>query len=165
MPAPEEMTESVQASGAMVNSGPLTGTPAEESFETALAYVEEHGIGERAVNYRLHDWLVSRQRYWGAPIPVIYCSSCGTVPAPEDQLPVLLPDDVEWLPTGESPLKLHPDWRFVSCPKCGGQAERETDTMDTFMCSSWYHLRYLSPHYNEGPFDPEIGRASCRERV
>ena len=158
LPAPEEMTESVQASGAMINSGPLTGTPAEESFETALAYVEEQGIGKRAVNYRLHDWLVSRQRYWGAPIPVIYCPSCGTVPVPEDQLPVLLPDDVEWLPTGESPLKLHPDWRFVSCPKCGGEAERETDTMDTFMCSSWYHLRYLSPHYNEGPFDPDAFR-------
>jgi leucyl-tRNA synthetase len=142
----------------MINSGPLTGTPAEKSFESALAYVEEHGIGVRAVNYRLHDWLVSRQRYWGAPIPVIYCPSCGAVPVPEDQLPVLLPDDVEWLPTGESPLKLHPNWRFVSCPKCGGDAERETDTMDTFMCSSWYHLRYLSPHYNEGPFEPDAFR-------
>ena len=155
---PKDMTESIQAHGAMINSGPLTGTPGDESFVTALAYVKEHGIGEGAVNYRLHDWLVSRQRYWGAPIPVIYCPSCGTVPVPEDQLPVLLPDDVEWLPTGESPLKLHPDWRFVTCPKCGGEAERETDTMDTFMCSSWYHLRYLSPHYNEGPFDPEAYR-------
>ena len=155
---PKDMTESIQAHGAMINSGPLTGTPGDESFATALAYVKEHGIGEGAVNYRLHDWLVSRQRYWGAPIPVIYCPSCGTVPVPEDQLPVLLPEDVEWLPTGESPLKLHPDWRFVTCPKCGGEAERETDTMDTFMCSSWYHLRYLSPHYNEGPFDPEAYR-------
>ncbi len=154
---PDEMTEAVQAYGAMINSGPLTGTPAEESFETASKYVEERQIGERAVNYRLHDWLVSRQRYWGgAPIPIIYCEHCGAVPVPEDQLPVLLPDDVEWMPTGESPLKLHPpSWRFTTCPACGAPAERETDTMDTFVCSAWYHLRYLSPHYDDGPpFDP-----------
>ena len=151
---PEEMTEAVEAHGSMVNSGPLTGTPEEESFEAACRYIEELGVGKSATNYRLHDWLISRQRYWGAPIPVVYCHHCGAVPVPDEQLPVLLPDDVEWLPTGESPLKLHPTWRFTTCPVCGGPAERETDTMDTFMCSSWYHLRYLSPDYNNGPFDP-----------
>jgi leucyl-tRNA synthetase len=149
------MTESVPAHGQMVNSGPLSGTPGEQAFERIVTYLEEKGIGHRTVNYRLRDWLISRQRYWGAPIPMLYCKDCGVVPVPEDQLPVLLPDDVEWLPTGESPLKLHPTWRFTTCPKCGGPAERETDTMDTFMCSSWYHLRYLSPWYNQGPFDPK----------
>jgi len=149
-----EMTAAVPAHGVMVNSDPLTGTPGEQAFDRAVDYVEQLGVGTRSVNYRLRDWLISRQRYWGAPIPMIYCQKCGVNPAPEDQLPVLLPDDVEWQPTGESPLKLHPTWRFTTCPQCGGPAERETDTMDTFMCSSWYHLRYLSPHYNQGPFDP-----------
>jgi leucyl-tRNA synthetase len=107
------------------------------------------------VSYRLRDWLISRQRYWGAPIPIIYCPEHGQVPVPEDQLPVLLPDDVEWLPTGQSPLKLHPSWKNTACPVCQRPAERDTDTMDTFMCSSWYHLRYLSPNFDQGPFDPE----------
>ena len=151
---PEEMTEAIPAAGKMVNSGCLTGTPGEESFDRAVAYVQELKMGKRTVTYRLRDWLISRQRYWGAPIPIIYCAKCGIVPVPDDQLPVLLPDDVEWKPTGESPLKLHPTWRFTTCPKCGGQAERETDTMDTFMCSSWYYLRYLSPDFDKGPFDP-----------
>ncbi len=151
---PQEMTAAVEAHGSMINSGPLTGTPESESMAAAIHYAEEHGFGCGTTSYRLHDWLISRQRYWGAPIPMIYCPTCGTVPVPEDQLPVLLPDDVEWRPTGESPLKLHPTWRFTTCPVCGGAAERETDTMDTFMCSSWYHLRYLSPDFTEGPFDP-----------
>ena len=151
---PTEMTAAVEAHGAMVNSGPLSGTPEENTMEAAIAYIEKLGVGKGAVTYRLHDWLISRQRYWGAPIPIIYCPHCGTLPVPEDQLPVLLPDDVEWLPTGESPLKLHPTWRFTTCPVCGGPAERETDTMDTFMCSSWYFMRYLSPDFDTYPFDP-----------
>jgi leucyl-tRNA synthetase len=154
-PVPAEaMKEAMSHDGVMVESGPLTGTPADQAYEKVVAFLEEKGAGKRAVTYRLRDWLISRQRYWGAPIPVVYCPKHGAVPIPEDQLPVLLPDDVEWLPTGESPLKLHPTWRKTQCPVCGGPAERETDTMDTFMCSSWYHLRYLSPHYADGPFDP-----------
>lgn len=153
--SPDEMTEAVEAKGQMVNSGPLSGTPAEKTFDAAVTFIEKKAAGKASINYRLRDWLISRQRYWGAPIPIIYCKQCGVVPVPEDQLPVLLPDDVEWLPTGESPLKLHPTWRFTSCPVCGAAAERETDTMDTFMCSSWYHLRYMSPDYDKGPFDPK----------
>ncbi|MEA4908812.1 MAG: leucine--tRNA ligase [Anaerolineaceae bacterium] len=152
---PEEMTEAVPAKGVMVNSGSLSGTPGEQAFPQVVKFLEEKGTGHHMVNYRLRDWLISRQRYWGAPIPMSKCKNCGIVPVPEDQLPVLLPDDVEWRPTGESPLKLHPTWRKVTCPVCGGEGERETDTMDTFMCSSWYHLRYLSPEYDRGPFDPE----------
>ena len=148
------MPQAVPAHGTMVQSGELTGTPADEAFEAAVRFVENLGVGHRAVNYRLRDWLISRQRYWGAPIPMIHCPKCGVIPVPEDQLPVTLPEDVEWKPTGESPLKLHPTWRFVTCPQCGGPAERDTDTMDTFMCSSWYHLRYLSPKFDQGPFDP-----------
>ena len=151
----EDMTMAVPALGEMVNSGPLTGTPGDEALQRAIAYIEELGVGHGAVSYRLRDWLISRQRFWGAPIPIIHCPRCGAVPVPEADLPVELPMDVEWLPTGESPLKLHPTWRFTTCPQCGGEAERETDTMDTFMCSSWYHLRYLSPHYDQYPFDPE----------
>ena len=143
------------AYGAMINSGPLTGTLGDEALEKTNAYLEKKGAGEFAINYRLHDWLISRQRYWGAPIPMVYCPECGIVPVPEDQLPVLLPDDIEWRPTGESPLKFHPTWKHTTCPECGKPAERETDTMDTFMCSSWYHLRYLSPLYDDGPFDPK----------
>ncbi len=150
----EDMSTAMPAHGTMVNSGPLSGTPGNLSFQKALEYVTQLGVGKAFTNYRLRDWLVSRQRYWGSPIPIIYCPHCGPVPVPEDQLPVTLPDDVEWKPTGESPLKLHPTWRFTSCPLCDAPAERETDTMDTFMCSSWYHLRYLSPNYDKGPFDP-----------
>jgi len=151
----ETMTEAIPAYGTMINSGPLTGTPGDDSFKKANAYLEEKGTGKFAINYRLHDWLISRQRYWGAPIPMVICPKCGIVPVPEDQLPVELPDDIEWRPTGESPLKFHPTWKDTTCPDCGGPAERETDTMDTFMCSSWYHLRYLSPDYDKGPFDQE----------
>lgn len=140
--------------GTMINSEEFSGTPGDLAKEKVIAWLQNQGTGKGMVNYRLRDWLISRQRYWGAPIPIIYCPEHGAVDVPEDQLPVLLPDDVEWKPTGESPLKLHPTWKNTTCPICGKPAVRETDTMDTFMCSSWYHLRYLSPHYDKGPFDP-----------
>jgi leucyl-tRNA synthetase len=141
--------------GKMVNSGHFNGLPCREGWEAIADEMEERGIGQREVQYRLHDWLISRQRYWGAPIPMVYCKKCGIVPVPEDQLPVLLPEDAEFLPTGESPLKYHAGFLNTTCPVCGGPGERETDTMDTFMCSSWYHMRYTSPGYDQGPFDPE----------
>jgi leucyl-tRNA synthetase len=148
--------------GTMINSGILNGTKVNTekgrknpSIAKVLDWIAQQGFGKEAVNYRYRDWLISRQRYWGAPIPMIYCNVHGWNPVPDDQLPVTLPEDVEWLPTGESPLKLHPTWKNTTCPICGEPATRETDTMDTFMCSSWYHLRYLSPHYNKGPFDPK----------
>ncbi len=149
------MTTWIPASGTMVNSGPLTGTSADEAFHAAVIFVTEKGFGKGSINYKLRDWLISRQRYWGAPIPMIYCEKDGWNPVPDTELPVLLPEDVAWKPTGESPLKLNPTWKQAKCPICGEPAERETDTMDTFMCSSWYHLRYLSPHYDKGPFDPK----------
>jgi len=147
------MKEAASHYGVMVNSGPMTGTKAEEAVAKTIAYLEKKKIGTAAVGYRIRDWLISRQRYWGAPIPMVYCKTCGVQPVPEEQLPVLLPDDVKWKPTGESPLKLHPTWKQTTCPNCNEPAERETDTMDTFMCSSWYFLRYLSPHYDKAPFD------------
>jgi leucyl-tRNA synthetase len=153
LPDGATMAESIPAYGAMVDSGPLSGTPADQAMAKTIGYLGAHNIGVAAVNYRLRDWLISRQRYWGAPIPIVYCPDHGQVPVPEDQLPVRLPDDVEWRPTGESPLKLHPTWKTTTCPICGQPAERDTDTMDTFMCSSWYHLRYLSPEDDRGPFD------------
>ncbi len=110
------MLEAMSHDGVMVNSGPLTGTPADQAYDKVVAFLEEKGRGKRAVNYRLRDWLISRQRYWGAPIPIVYCPEHGAVPVPEDQLPVLLPDDVEWRPTGESPLKLHPTWKHADLP-------------------------------------------------
>ncbi|WP_029215479.1 leucine--tRNA ligase [Kallotenue papyrolyticum] len=159
---PATMSEAWPGEGTMVNSGPLNGLPAGkgegQSVKAAIRWLEQQGKGRAAVTYRLRDWLISRQRYWGTPIPIIYCPQCGTLPVPEEQLPVTLPDDVDFVPTGQSPLKLHPTWRFTTCPQCGGQAERDTDTMDTFVDSSWYQYRYLSPHYTEGPFDPAIGQ-------
>jgi leucyl-tRNA synthetase len=150
----EQMTEAAVAYGEMINSGPLTGTLEVDAMSGTVNYLEKNSLGSADIGYRLRDWLISRQRYWGAPIPIVHCPEHGQVPVPEDQLPVLLPDDVEWLPSGQSPLKLHPSWKQTSCPICEKPAERDTDTMDTFMCSSWYHLRYLSPHYDQGPFDP-----------
>jgi leucyl-tRNA synthetase len=140
--------------GTMIHSGDLSGTDKDQAKARVIDRLEVLNKGKGAINYRLRDWLISRQRYWGAPIPMVKCVDCGWNPVPEDQLPVHLPDDVEWKPTGESPLKLHPTWKLTTCPVCGKQAERETDTMDTFMCSSWYHLRYLSPEFDQGPYDP-----------
>jgi leucyl-tRNA synthetase len=155
----DPMTEATtsKTEGVMINSDFFNGTPVAEGITKVTAWLEEEGIGKAAVNYRLRDWLISRQRYWGAPIPVVYCPEHGAVPVPEDQLPVLLPDDVEFMPTGESPLKFHDGFLHTECPICGRPSLRETDTMDTFMCSSWYQYRYLSPHYDEGPFDPKEG--------
>ncbi len=141
--------------GMMINSQEFSNTPGDEAVQKVVAYLEEKGTGKGAVNYRLRDWLISRQRYWGTPIPLIWCEECGWNPVPYSDLPVVLPDDIEWRPTGESPLKFHSTWSKVTCPECGKPARRETDTMDTFMCSSWYHLRYLSPHYDKGLFDPD----------
>ncbi len=147
-----ELNEALPAYGEMINSGEMSGTPGQDAFSKTVEFLKKKGLGKPTVNYGIRDWLISRQRYWGAPIPIIYCPNCGEVPVPEKDLPVVLPEDVEWKPTGESPLKLHPTWRYTECPQCGGKAERETDTMDTFMCSSWYHLRYLSPDFEGGPF-------------
>jgi leucyl-tRNA synthetase len=130
--------------GPAINSDWLDGMEVAEAKEAATAWLEEQGIGERMVNYRLRDWGVSRQRYWGCPIPVIYCDDCGPVPVPEDQLPVVLPEDVEFMGV-QSPIKADPEWRKTRCPQCDGAAERETDTFDTFMESSWYYARYCSP--------------------
>jgi leucyl-tRNA synthetase len=151
----EPLVEAYVGEGAMVNSGSFDGTPSLEAIGKVTAWLEERGLGKKKVTYRLRDWLISRQRYWGAPIPIVYCPTHGAVPVPDDQLPVLLPDDVEWRPTGESPLKLHPTWSQTTCPICGQPATRETDTMDTFMCSSWYQFRYLSPKYDRWPWDPK----------
>ena len=151
----QELEEPYLGPGKMVNSGSFDGTPVPEQLSKVVEWLDEQGMGSRKVIYRLRDWLISRQRYWGCPIPMIECGDCGHVAVPEDQLPVLLPDDVEWKPTGESPLKLHPTWKHAPCPKCGKPAVRETDTMDTFMCSSWYQYRYLSPDYHDGPWDPK----------
>ncbi len=143
--------------GVLVNSAQFDGTPADEGVAKVTAWLEEQGIGQKAVNYRLRDWLISRQRYWGAPIPIVYCEVHGAVPVPDEALPVLLPEDVEFLPTGQSPLRSHDEFLHTECPICGRPALRETDTMDTFMCSSWYQYRYLSPHYDAAPFDPAEG--------
>jgi leucyl-tRNA synthetase len=145
--------------GRLVNSGQFDGTPAIQAKALVTAWLTEQGLGKKTINYRLRDWLISRQRYWGAPIPIVYCEKCGAVPVPEKDLPVLLPEDAEFLPTGESPLKYHESFLKTTCPKCGSPAERETDTMDTFMCSSWYPYGYLSPYFKGNtPFDPEEGK-------
>jgi leucyl-tRNA synthetase len=149
------MTEAYDHEGVMVNSGPFDGTASPEGIPRVIAWLEGRGLGRAAVSFRIRDWLISRQRYWGAPIPIIHCPTDGDVAVPEDDLPVLLPEDVDFSPTGESPLAKHEGFLNVTCPKCGGAATRETDTMDTFVDSSWYFFRYLSPNDEARPFDPE----------
>jgi leucyl-tRNA synthetase len=154
-----ELAEAYLGDGFMTNSGRYEGMTNQEGAKTISDDVERHGWGRRAVSYRLRDWLISRQRYWGTPIPVIYCDRCGTVPVPEEDLPVLLPPGAEFRPTGQSPLASIPEFVNVDCPRCRRPARRETDTMDTFFDSSWYMLRYISPRYAEGPFEPSSARA------
>ncbi len=144
--------------GEKINSEWLDGLDIPTAKARAIEWLEAEGIGERTVNYRLRDWLVSRQRFWGCPIPIVYCPDHGIVPVPADQLPVLAPDDVEFLPTGESPLATNPEFLNTTCPICGGPATRETDTMDTFVDSSWYFLRFTDPWTPDLPFDPDIAR-------
>jgi leucyl-tRNA synthetase len=142
----------------LVDSGEFSGMPADRAIEAITAWLAAQGVGGKAVNYRLRDWLISRQRYWGAPIPVVYCERDGMVPVPEDQLPVLLPDVEDYAPQGRSPLAAAVDWVATECPRCGGPARRETDTMDTFVDSSWYFLRYCDPHNDAAPWDREVLR-------
>src|SRR5437763_1199494 len=141
--------------GPMVNSGRFDGKHNREAYEEIVDWLESDGRGRRAVNYKLRDWLLSRQRYWGCPIPVVHCETCGIVPVPDDQLPVVLPDVQDYAPRGRSPLAAAEDWVLTECPTCGGPAARETDTMDTFVDSSWYFMRYADPHNDSAPFSRE----------
>ena len=149
----EEMAEAFVEDGVMVSSGPFTGLRSSEGREKLAAYLEEKGWGKKDIRYRLRDWGISRQRYWGAPIPILYCDSCGALPVPEGELPVVLPKDVEFSGEGGSPLARLPEFFKASCPKCGGPARRETDTMDTFVESSWYFARYACPDEQDAPLD------------
>lgn len=144
-----------EGEGIMVNSGPFNGLSSSEALGKITDYLIKKGVGKREVNYRLKDWLISRQRYWGAPIPIIYCPHCGIVPVAESDLPVRLPEDVDYTPKGKSPLASSESFVHTLCPQCGRKAQRETDTMDTFVCSSWYYLRFCSPHLDTAPFDPK----------
>ena len=150
----EEGGQAYSGDGVKINSGFLDGLDITTAKALALDWLEEQGIGERKVNYRLRDWLISRQRFWGCPIPAVYCDVHGVVPVPEDQLPIVAPDDVEFLPTGQSPLAYHEGFLHTTCPIDGGPARRETDTMDTFVDSAWYFLRFCDPWNTERPFDP-----------
>ncbi|MQF99630.1 MAG: leucine--tRNA ligase [SAR202 cluster bacterium] len=150
-----ELEEAHIENGTQVNSGQFDGLTSDHGKDAIADYIEGQGWGERTVSYRIRDWLISRQRYWGTPIPIIYCDRCGIVPVSEDMLPVLLPEDAQFRPTGESPLRYNEGFLNTSCPACGGMAKRETDTMDTFVDSSWYHMRYTSPSYHDAPIDPK----------
>jgi leucyl-tRNA synthetase len=150
------LEEAYAGPGRLVNSGFLDGMEVDDAKAAMAAWLEERGLGEAPVGYRLRDWLISRQRYWGVPIPVIHCETDGVVPVPEDELPVLLPEVDDYAPRGQSPLAAATDWVEVVCPRCGGPARRETDTMDTFVDSSWYFLRYTAPHLTSGPFEREV---------
>ncbi len=150
-----DLGEAYTGEGTQVNSGSFDGLPNTEAMAKIADYMEAEAIGKRAIRYRLRDWLLSRQRYWGTPIPMIYCDKCGAVPVPESDLPVVLPDVEKFLPTGESPLVHMEEFVNTTCPSCGGEARRETDTMDTFVDSTWYYLRYLTPHDESRPFGRE----------
>lgn len=149
----ETMAEAYTGPGRLVNTGEFNGLPNVQAMAEITAYLESRGAARHQVQYRLRDWLISRQRYWGAPIPIVYCADCGTVPVPESALPVLLPEDVAFKPTGSSPLLDLPEFVNTVCPRCGRPARRETDTMDTFMCSSWYYFRFTSPREENAPWD------------
>ncbi len=151
------MVEAFTADGTMVDSGPFDGLVGQEARRTVCEFLEKEGVGKATINYRLRDWGVSRQRYWGTPIPVIHCSDCGIVPVPEDQLPVELPLDAQLGENGQSPLHSLESFHKTSCPKCGADARRDTDTLDTFVCSSWYFYRYTSPRLEQAPFSKENG--------
>ncbi len=151
----EDLEEAYIESGSMVNSAQFNGLPNQQGIEAVSDFLKKKGWGGRTVRYKLRDWLISRQRYWGAPIPIIYCDECGVVSVPEKDLPVLLPEDADFKPTGESPLKYNEQFVNTACPQCASPAKRETDTMDTFMCSSWYFLRYTSPDNDIAAFDAD----------
>jgi leucyl-tRNA synthetase len=145
--------EVVDEDGVLVNSGPFSGLSAEVAEQAIVEWLGERGRGRPAVSFRLRDWGFSRQRYWGCPIPIVYCEQCGVVPVPEEDLPVVLPDVEDYRPKGKPPLASNEEWLNVPCPSCGGPAVREADTMDTFVDSSWYFLRYVDPHNDQAPFE------------
>jgi leucyl-tRNA synthetase len=153
-----ELAQAWVEPGPMTNSGRFDGTPSEEGRQAVTRFLEEKGWGKGTVSYRIRDWVISRQRYWGAPIPMVHCPRCGVVAVPERDLPVLLPAEADFTHAGESPLKYNDQWVNTACPKCGGPAKRETDTIDGFLDNSWYYLRYCSPDYPKGPFDPAAAR-------
>ncbi|MDR3588573.1 MAG: leucine--tRNA ligase [Negativicutes bacterium] len=153
----DSMTEAYDGPGKMVNSADFDGKDSEAGKEAVAAWLEKNAVGKRRINYRLRDWLISRQRYWGAPIPIVYCEKCGVVPVPKKDLPVLLPENVRFDSGSVSPLAKVAEYVNCTCPKCGGKARRETDTMDTFICSSWYYFRYTDPQNSNQPFDPAKG--------
>jgi leucyl-tRNA synthetase len=148
----DNLDQAFEAEGIMINSGPFDGLDSKEGISKVIEYMEAKGIGEGKVNFRLRDWLISRQRYWGAPIPIMYCDKCGMVPVPEEDLPVLLPTDVKFSGKGNSPLATSESFVHATCPKCDGSARREVDTMDTFVCSSFYFLRFTDPNNHDHPF-------------
>ena len=151
-----ELKEAYTEKGVLVNSGDCDGIDNEKAKQAIIDKAVAGGFGEAKVQYRLRDWLISRQRYWGTPIPIMYCPKCGTVPVPESELPVLLPEDVDFSVKGMSPVKTSESFKYTVCPICGMEAERETDTMDTFMCSNWYFYRYTDARNNEAPFDKDV---------
>lgn len=154
----EKLESAYTGTGMMINSGKYTGRNSIDGKKQITDELEREELGRAKVNYKLRDWLISRQRYWGTPIPVVYCDNCGEVPVPEDQLPIKLPYDVEFKPDGGSPLAKNDEFVNAKCPKCGGAAKRDVDTMDTFVDSSWYYLRFLNPKFTDGMFDPELAK-------